>query len=90
MDSHLSPRHVGLVLGATVAIVHIIWAAMVALNIAQPFLNFVLWVHFIKPIYIIEPFEFRRAVLLVVVTGLIGFAFGSLLASIWTRLRKSS
>lgn len=90
MGSDLSPRHVGLVLGSAVAIVHIIWAAMVALDIAQPFLNFVLWIHFIKPIYIIEPFELARAALLVVVTGFIGFAFGTLLASIWTRLRKSS
>jgi hypothetical protein len=32
--------------------------------------------HFIKPIYVIEPFEITRAIILILVTAAIGFVFG--------------
>ncbi len=50
-------------------------------------INFILWIHFIKPIYMIEPFEYARAALLLILTSVIGGVVGLLAASIWNRLQ---
>ena len=39
--------------------------------------------HFIKPIYMIAPFEISRAAVLIAVTSMTGFAVGWTLALIW-------
>jgi hypothetical protein len=55
---------------------------------AQPVINFVFWIHFIRPIYVIEPFEILRAIILVLVTAGLGFVLGSTLAFAWNVLHK--
>ncbi|MBF9233412.1 hypothetical protein [Microvirga alba] len=75
---------VGVLLGAW----HLGWALLVALGWAQPLINFVLWIHFIQPIYVIGPFDLTRAALLVVVTTVAGFVIGWAFAAIWNRLHR--
>jgi hypothetical protein len=45
--------------------------------------------HFIKPIYVIEPFEIAKAVILLVTTAGIGFVIGSVFALVWNALHKA-
>ena len=52
----------------------------------QPIINFIFWMHFIKPIYLIESFESIRAISLVVVTTGMGFIVGWAAAWLWNRL----
>jgi hypothetical protein len=56
---------------------------LVACGWAQGLINFVFWLHFIQPIYVIGPFHAGIALLLIVVTAVIGYALGSILAVLW-------
>jgi len=76
------------VLAAVTGGFHLGWAVLVALGWAQPIIDFIFWAHFIKPIYLIEPFEIGRAVILLVLTSAVGFAIGAAFALIWNALHK--
>ena len=68
---------------------HLCWSILVALGWAQPVIDFVFWMHFIKPIYVIEPFEIGKAAILLVTTAGIGFVIGSAFALVWNALHKA-
>ena len=59
----------GVLLGAT----HLSWGLLVALGWAQSLMDFVFWMHFIRPIYVIQPFSLLTSAILVIVTSLSGF-----------------
>jgi hypothetical protein len=48
------------VLGAMLGSWHLLWSLLVALGVAQPLIDFLFWIHFIKPVYVIEPFAIER------------------------------
>jgi hypothetical protein len=89
MSAHINVGKAGLVVGAVYCAWHLCWSVLVALRLAQPIIDFVFWMHFIKPIYVIEPFDIVRAAILVAVTSGIGFAIGSVFALIWNALHKA-
>ena len=89
MSTHLSVGKVALVLAAVTGGFHLCWATLVALGWAQPIIDFVLWAHFIKPLYLIEPFEIGRAAILLVLTSGVGFALGGTFALVWNALHKA-
>jgi hypothetical protein len=66
----------------------LLWSLLVALGVAQPLIDFLFWIHFIKPIYVIEPFAFGRAGILVLVTAAIGYVTGIAFAMLWNRVRR--
>ena len=74
----------GIVLGA----LHFCWSALVAIGQAQPVINFVFWMHFIRPAYVVESFELIRALVLLGVTASIGFLLGGLFAFMWNSLHR--
>jgi hypothetical protein len=84
----ISPNKAGLALGAVLACWHLTWSLLVAIGVAQPFIDFLFWIHFIKPIYVIEPFDLLRAAMLVLVTGCIGYVAGYLFGLVWNRLHR--
>jgi hypothetical protein len=85
---HINPNKTGLAVGALFGAWHLAWALLVALNLAQPVIDFLFWIHFIKPVYVFEPFAIARAALLVVVTAAIGYVFGAVFALLWNRLHR--
>jgi hypothetical protein len=89
MSAHINVGKAGLVLGALMGGWHLCWSALVAMQWAQPVIDFVFWMHFIKPIYVIEPFEIARAAILVVVTAGIGFLIGAVFALIWNAVHNA-
>jgi len=68
---------------------HLFWSALVAAGWAQPVIDFIFWIHFIKPIYTIEPFDAVRAAILVGVTAAIGFVVGAAFAWVWNAAHRS-
>ena len=84
----VSPHKAGLVLGALYSGWHFLWAVLVAFGWAQSVINFVFWIHFIKPIYVIGPFNAGVALMLIVVTGAIGYAFGYILGALWNWIHR--
>ena len=86
----INPIKGGLVLGAVIGLWHLTWSILVASGWAQPVIDFVFWMHFIKPIYVIQPFNLGTATVLFVVTAVIGFVVGSVFAIVWNWFHKRS
>jgi hypothetical protein len=86
----LNPNKTGIVFGTMLGAWHAIWAAFIALGWAQAIIDFVFWIHMIRPVYVIGPFNIGIAFLLIAVTGAIGYIGGFVLASLWNWLHRES
>ena len=89
MLKHLDVGRTGIVLATVTGGFHLCWSLLVAFGWAQPVVDFVFWAHFIKPIYLIEPFEIARAAILVAITAGVGLILGSVFALVWNALHRS-
>ena len=89
MGGQMSVGKVGLVVAAVLAGWHLGWAILVAIGLAQPLIDFIFWIHFIRPVYVIEPFATVRAAILIIVTAGVGFLIGSAFALIWNAVHKT-
>lgn len=85
----INSNKAGLVFGALLGGWHFLWSILVALHWAQPVIDFIFWIHFIKPVYVIEDFAFGRAVILVAVLAVLGYAIGYSFAFLWNRIHRS-
>lgn len=81
---------VGLTVGGMLAIWHAIWATMVLLGIAQPFMQWILGLHFITMQFSINTFSPGTALTLVIVTGIIGYIMGYILGELWNLAHKQA
>ena len=79
--------------GLVVAIIlggwHVCWSVLVAVGWAQRVADFIFWIHLIKPVYVVEPFDILRVIILVLLTTAIGFAVGTIGAWTWNLLHKA-
>ena len=85
----MSVGKVGLVVAAVFGAWHLCWSFLVAVGWAQVAADFIFWIHFIKPVYVVEPFAIGRAAILLVVAAAIGFVFGVTCAAVWNAMRKA-
>jgi hypothetical protein len=88
MANTISPNKAGVVLGAVLGLYHLSWAILIALGWAQPVIDFVLWLHMIKPFIVVETFNVGRAAGLVVVTAVIGYVLAWVFAKLWNRAHR--
>lgn len=63
-------------------------ACLVAVGWAQPLIDFIFWLHFINPVYVIGTFNVGTALLLIVITTGIGYAMGFIFGVIWSRIHR--
>jgi hypothetical protein len=77
-----------LALGAFLGTWHFLWSLLVALGWAQPFMDFIFWLHFIKPVYVIGPFTIGIALLLIVITTTIGYVAGVVFGVLWNGFHR--
>jgi hypothetical protein len=84
----IDPIRAGLVLGAVVGAWHLCWALLVAAGWAQMVIDFIFWMHFIKPVYVVGPFDTGIAAVLVIVTFLLGFLLAFVFALLWNRFHR--
>jgi hypothetical protein len=85
MSKAIHPGRAGLVLGTLIGGWHLLWALLVALGWAQPLIDFIFWLHFIKPVYVVGKFDAGIAALLVGLTAVIGFVSGGAFGVLWNR-----
>ncbi|MCX6820592.1 MAG: hypothetical protein NT016_01435 [Candidatus Aenigmarchaeota archaeon] len=81
----LDKHQTGLVVGVFLGGAHALWALMVAVmpGILQQFLDWMFVLHSLRPYWIITTFDLANAVMLVVMTFVIGYAMGWVFACIW-------
>jgi len=84
----VNPNKAGLVLGVLIGGWHLLWAILVAAGWAQVLLNFVFWMHFIRPPYTVGPFSAGIALILIVVTATFGYAMGYVLGVLWNWIHR--
>lgn len=85
----ISPNKSGLALGGLLGAFHLLWSLCVALGIGQMMLDFIFTLHMIHPVYTVGPFDVVTAGGLVVVTALVGYAFGFVFALFWNRAHRA-
>ena len=84
----VSPRKTGLVLAALYGGWHLLWATLVALGWAQAILNFVFWMHFLASPFKVQAFQPGVALILILVTTLLGYVLGYVLGVLWNWIHK--
>lgn len=88
MNLKLDPLKTGLGLGSLIAAMHLVWSILVALGLAQGWMDWVLSLHFLNNPYTVGSFDFVTALILIVVTGMVGFVVGWVFANIWNYWQK--
>ena len=76
----------GAALGLVIGSIHLVWALLVAAGVAQPVLDFLFRLHFIRPVYVVEAFDPLRAMALVLLSAASGYAIGAAFAFLWNRV----
>ena len=88
--SSLNLTKTGLALGLLMGGWHAIWSLLVAVGVAQWVIDFVFWMHFLRPVFMVEPFDPVRMLILLVVTSALGFVIGYALAMLWNGLHRKT
>lgn len=86
----LDPQKTGLGVGSLAGLMHALWSVMVAMGMAQGWMDWVFSIHFINNPFTVGTFDLITAVTLVVVTSIIGFAIGYLFATVWNYWQKKN
>ncbi len=86
----VNPNKAGLAFGALLGCWHAMWSVIVALGWAQSVVDFVFWMHIMKPVLLIAPFNILTALVLVAVTAAIGYIGGFALAVMWNWLHREA
>jgi len=84
----IKPSKLALTLGIFFAVVHAVWAIIVGLGYGEKFMNWILGLHFVGTPMLIGGFSIGRALVLIVVTFVIGYILGWLFAAIWNKVDK--
>lgn len=87
--NHAHSHKVGLALGGTVAILHVVWSLFVFGGLAPAFLKWIWGLHFVSMNVTIAPFALPTALTLVVVTGVVGYVVGYIAGELWACTGKS-
>jgi len=82
----IRPDRTALILAILLGSWHLVWALLVAAGWAQPLIDFIFWIHFVKPVYVIQKFNIGIALLLVGITAAIGYVIGWIFATLWNKL----
>lgn len=86
----LNKFKVGLALGGFVSFLHVIWSILVATNYAKPLTDFIFKVHMMQSPLIINEFDWRLSVSLIIITAIVGFVVGFIFACFYNWANKGA
>ena len=86
----ISRLRTGVALGALIGLWHAAWSTLVAIGWAQPVLDFILRLHFIKVAVVIQPFDIGLGASLVAITTAVGFVVGVVFAALWNWTQRGA
>lgn len=88
MNMKIDKNKTGLTFGFLISFMHLLWSVLVALGIAQILVDFVLNIHMVNMQAAVMPFDFVKAIGLIVVTFIVGYVFGWFMAYFWNKCFK--
>lgn len=88
-EKELSGGKLGLIFGAFLAVMHLIWAIMVGFGMAQGYVDWIFKLHFMNNPFIIGTFDLVTAIYLLIVTFVIGYILGWIFAWVHNSIHKS-
>lgn len=86
----INRNNTGLTFGAFMALFHACWSLLILFGWAQGFIDWIFGLHMIEPPYTIAPFSWGNALLLIIVTGILGYIMGWVFAWIWNKLHRGA
>lgn len=86
--NHLNPVKTGLAFGKLFGLVHVIWAILVALGLAQAVVNFSFWAHMVTLPLVVGAFDLTAAITVILVAAVVGYVLGYVFARIWNYLHR--
>lgn len=78
----------GLVVGVLLSAVHVVWLALVATGVAKVCVDWVLSMHHMTFSYTVEAFDPVKGATLVVLTFVVGYVVGWVLAGLCNLMKK--
>jgi len=88
MAEKLNKNKTGLSLGIFIALIHALWAVLVAIGVAESMLDWVFPMHFIGNVFSINAFSIVNALILIVCGFVGGYVMGWVFALIWNWVAK--
>ncbi len=85
---NLNQQKAALTLGLFLSGLHAIWSILIAIGLAQPLVDFVMWAHMIHTTTSVGPFDATAAVSLIVLTFVVGYVIGWGFSSLWNKLHR--
>jgi hypothetical protein len=83
---HIDPNRLGIVAAVMLTAWHGVWMVLVAAGVAQRVADFVLRLHSMKSVVVVEPFDPGMTALLLAGTALMGYVGGAASAALWNCL----
>ena len=84
----MNKNKIGLIFGSFMALSHLVWSLMVLLGVAQAFYDFIFWLHMISLPWHVTGFTLVQSVSLIIVTFVIGYIMGYVIAWLWNKFQK--
>jgi heme/copper-type cytochrome/quinol oxidase subunit 4 len=86
----LNKNRAGLILGSFLGLWHLTWSLLVATGTAQVLLDWIYYLHFLNNPFHVADFNVGTAALLIVITSVIGYVFGWVLALLWNMFHRKA
>ncbi len=83
MADQINPKRAAITLGTLAAVLHILWAIVVASGLGQQLVTWKLGIHFLNNPYTVATFNALTAIVLIVAAFAGGAALGWMLAAVW-------
>ena len=83
-----NPSTVGLYTGLLISFCHLIWVILVALGLAQGWMDFIFSLHFLDNPFQVGAFNMATAIVLLIMTFVVGYGFGWIATWVWNRMQK--
>lgn len=84
----LDAAKTALVFGCLLGGWHLLWSLLVFFGIAQPLVDFILWMHMISLPYRVTGFTLTQSLTLIVITFGMGYLGGWVFAWVWNYFHK--
>ena len=84
----MNGKNFGLVLGSFAALWHLVWVILIALNWAQPLMDFVYKMHSLNNPLVVMQFDLMRSIGLIVIAFIMGNIVGNVFAIVWNKVHK--